>query len=302
MLPTKIAKALPHTLIACVLALGVWATLSQQDYCSSTQHAEPTPATNPIKDIPQDGQHSAVDIPKEKMISSGHHSTINVLTPLVQQEISYHSAMPSQKDKREWTKSFVCEAKATDVALAWFTFLLFVVTGYLIWMGYRQEQVLKMHERAYLVCGGMFGVPKPLVSVGSAQLEYRPKSSYFEGPWRMVIRNYGRTPGFIRKIEWGVCPKDRFIEDKSISEILGKNLLAEWMKKSADIQEVFPPTGMHELTHRYVECDKREINTVFFGRISYDDIFHEPHHSTWAVWHRKDHSDTLGSSFADDWS
>jgi hypothetical protein len=193
------------------------------------------------------------------------------------------------------------------VAMSAFTFLLTIFTA-LLWgsterLVKKTDETTKAHERAYLICGGMFGVPRPITYKRSAaQVEHRPKASDFEGPWRMVIRNYGRTPGFIRQIEWGVCPKDKFIEDKSISQIIRDKLLAEWMENPVSVNEVFPPTDDDRFPYRYVERNVREVDTVFFGKISYEDIFHEPHHSTWAFWHRKDHSDTIGSSFAEDWS
>jgi hypothetical protein len=196
------------------------------------------------------------------------------------------------------------------VALSAFTFLLTIFTA-LLWgsterLVKQTESVAKQQERAYLICGGVFGVPKPRMALrlsrSEAQLALRPKATDFEGPWRMVIRNYGRTPGFVRKIEWGLCPKGKFIEDKSISQIIREGLLADWMGKTIEIKEVIPPSDTERWLYRHIEFEERTVNTVFFGKMFYEDIFHEAHHSTWAIWHRREHTDTLGSSFAEDWS
>jgi hypothetical protein len=187
-------------------------------------------------------------------------------------------------------------SKWTDVLLAISTVLLTIVTAGLVWIGIQQERNSKRHERAYLICGGLYGVPNPVINKDAT---YRPRAIDYHGPWRMVIRNYGRSHGCILKIEWGLCPKDEFPIEESVSSIIKSG---KFKITPVDVQEIFPPSRDERYPYRQVEFKERKIDHVFFGKITYEDIFHEKHHSTWAFWHREKHSDTIGKSYAEDWS
>jgi hypothetical protein len=202
----------------------------------------------------------------------------------------------------------------STLALAICTFLLSVFTlGLMLYTARlwgatktllkKADDTAKTHERAYIVCGGLFGVPNE--SPQSAEDIYRPKARNFHRPWRMVIHNHGRSPGFITKIQWGAWPRAEFDENLSVTQIIKKNKVANKIH-TVEIQDVFAPTGDTPLFYRYVDYDHligdRKVGDVFFGRIDYEDIFGLCHHSTFAVLHDIDHSDTIGRSFTRDWS
>ena len=162
-----------------------------------------------------------------------------------------------------------------------------------------QEKSARIHERAYIVCGGVYGVENP--EHATPEKRARPKASYYGPPWRMAIYNFGRTPGYITKIEWGTCKESEFPDGVLVSTIVKKKLLQT--KAPKYVQEVIPPVAevYKPLEYRHVEPE-REIGTVFFGRIDYDDVFGDSHHSTFALKHGAEHTDTLGESYAKDWS
>lgn len=192
-------------------------------------------------------------------------------------------------------------------ALALFTLILACFTGGLMVYTYRlwrhttdlmkkTDATTKRHERAYIVCGGLFGVLK---------LPQRPAindARHYGPPWRMQIQNFGRTPGFVKKVEWGVCPKAQFDFDSLVSKILKSGKLKHWMKPIVEIQEVFPPTSVSEpFPYRHVSPD-RVPGEVMFGRITYEDVFGDEHFSTFALLHDESHTTPIGKCYSDDWS
>jgi len=54
--------------------------------------------------------------------------------------------------------------------------------------------------------------------------------------------------------------------------------------------------------YRHIELSERVLREVIFGRITYKDIFRKTHHSTFALRITQEYTDTIGMSFADDWS
>ena len=122
-------------------------------------------------------------------------------------------------------------------------------------------------------------------------------ASDYEPPWRMVINNWGKTPGCVTSIEWGYCPDGAFSRDISVSRLIDDKTLPV---KMVDVQEMFAPTG-RPIPYRHVQPPQgRVVGHVFFGRIRYRDVFGDPHHSTFALLHREEYTDSIGRSFADD--
>jgi hypothetical protein len=68
----------------------------------------------------------------------------------------------------------------------------------------RQERVSRTHERAYVFGGGPCQTDKPDIS-------------------SMTIQNYGRTPAFVQKIDWGLCPDSQFPKNISVSDLIDKS-------------------------------------------------------------------------------
>jgi hypothetical protein len=174
------------------------------------------------------------------------------------------------------------------------TFLLVGVTSQLV-IGNREATAKQL--RAYIICGGFYGVPKDLKR--ALEPHYRPAATDYHGPWRLAIRNIGQTPGTIISIEWGICPVEIFPRNKFVSDIIKNNLLET---QKVDIQEIMFPSNPEGIETRHVQCGTRVVDTVTFGRINYVNIFRKKCHSTFAYRHRKDHSDSIGPSFSDDWS
>lgn len=188
--------------------------------------------------------------------------------------------------------------------LFWATDKLASITADLHGMAKQEEQTARTHERAYIVCGGLFGVPKNTVVFLTANepiKNYYPDAANYGAPWRMQIHNFGRTPGFIKKVTWTTCPKVEFPENVSVTRTL-----KDWAHKGrpvnmVSVQEVFAPLGKEAVGYRHVSPD-RVVGEVFFGRIDYEDVFGVPHHSTFALLHDEHHSTPIGKSFSDDWS
>jgi hypothetical protein len=191
------------------------------------------------------------------------------------------------------------------LALAAFTFFLAAFTAGLMVFTFRlwkhttelmkkTDDTTKVHERAYVVCGGVFGSPK------YKDRPYINDAADYGPPWRMQIHNFGRTPGFITKVEWGVCPVTQFPLDVPVSKIIKRGLLRDRMKPAVEIQEVFAPMGQTSIPYRHVTTD-RVSGEVFFGRITYTDIFDDEHFSTFALLHDEHHTTPIGRSFSDDW-
>lgn len=192
--------------------------------------------------------------------------------------------------------------------IAVFTIVLAFATATLVRMAKLQEKTSKVHERAYIFGGGPYGVLK----IGDllSKPEYRPKARDFSGPWQMVIHNYGRTPGYVFAIKWGLCPREFFDKlNMSVSAIVkafDRGLLplphrAEF-HVPANVDDTYPPSDQPS-RNRHVEFERERTNYVgfvFFGRIDYKDVFGEPHHSTFKLLLLDDYTDPLPGCFSDD--
>jgi len=119
----------------------------------------------------------------------------------------------------------------------------------------------------------------------------------------MMVHNFGRTPGFITHVRWGKCGRDEFdrkIATASLSDLLKAGALKIIEEKT--IEAVTNPTVNYQpATYRHVEMG-REEGPVYYGRIDYQDVFRDKHHSTFAVIHTKNATDSIGAFMVTDWS
>jgi hypothetical protein len=148
-----------------------------------------------------------------------------------------------------WMQSFLCQAKATDLALTWLTFGLVIFTFGQVYAAVTQERSNRKVNRAYLVGGpGARGTAtSPLHIV-------------------MTIGNYGKTPGILTSISWGLT------EDEKIVPRRGPNVVK--------FEDVYPPDMRVRLYPR-VSFEFDSTKPIFYGRIEYRDVWNKPHYSTW---------------------
>lgn len=183
-----------------------------------------------------------------------------------------------------WSPLFGYKLKITDTLLVAFTCFLFVATVGL-WKATRKlvtsaEIMTRRTERAYLIGGGPAVIRNSTAST-------------------MTIHNVGKTPGFITKIQWGLCDAKDFYFDKLVSTIINEKLIAEI--KTVDEDNVWPPApapvGMRHVT---IDYHSKNIGRIFFGRIDYKDIFGDSHYSTFKLELTEGGSRTLPGSYSED--
>src|SRR6266571_3673308 len=122
----------------------------------------------------------------------------------------------------------------------------------------------------------------------------------------MTIQNFGRTPGFVTAIRWGLCPKENFGDDFKVNEVMRYPSLCLPSKVTIQIpprvDDPFPPNGNPVINSRVKLDGERSdyVGQVFFGRIDYKDVFGDTHHSTFKLLLNPEHSDPLPGSFSDE--
>jgi hypothetical protein len=88
-------------------------------------------------------------------------------------------------DKEKWNHEFFCDLKGSGFALGWATILLVIVTGGLIWVGFRQEMNMRdissKELRAYL------GIEHAFIKLDPITLRFKIN---------IIIKNTGRTPAY----------------------------------------------------------------------------------------------------------
>jgi hypothetical protein len=201
------------------------------------------------------------------------------------------------KSEKRSLSDWICEeTKITDLLLVCLTYSL-VVVGYFAMRAV--DETTKRTERAYLLIGGLFGVPKP--DIDQRKLKHRPSATMFDGPWRMTLYNFGKTPGYCRLIEYGFCPASKFPPNRKVSELVKDPEFSSYLQESFRIQNVFPTAidEPYQLRHATIERDKY-IDYVMFGVIWYKDIFGASRYSAFSYLLTKDSSDGIGTSLSDD--
>jgi hypothetical protein len=138
------------------------------------------------------------------------------------------------------------------------------------WLVIGSQRTAKREFRAYVVGVSLLGVPRG--QFGPME-EHRPKASNFTGPWQLYVHNFGRTPGFIIKVEWGRCPQSEFPEKTTVSNIIDKKLLSNRMQRPIEGINEICFTEPEPKRFRHVQVDERVVGEVIFRRITYKDIF-----------------------------
>jgi len=269
--------------------------------------------SQPIKDNPATKAGSRSQPIKDKGIPSPEFNPIGTKTNPAVVKVEHpendeatriaREDLKAQNRQADWAFWLVIIGVFTGGAL---TYQLVLLRGQVKTAEF-QTNALMSGERAYIICGGLYGREKPrlLAKIFSHNPpKGREKASSYQGPWRLQISNYGRSMGVITKIEWGICPEAEFdrVKHLLVSEILNRQELQRWMKKPCEIKEPFPAMeGTSGIPYRHVECE-RDVGTVFFGRITYTDIFRKEHYSTFSLLHKVEHSDSIGRSYAEDWN
>jgi|WetSurMetagenome_2_1015567.scaffolds.fasta_scaffold25636_4 hypothetical protein len=91
----------------------------------------------------------------------------------------------SNENEEKWNHEFFCDLKGSGFALGWATILLVIVTGGLIWVGFRQEMHLRdisnKELRAYL------GIEHAFIKLDPITLRFKIN---------IIIKNTGKTPAY----------------------------------------------------------------------------------------------------------
>lgn len=116
-------------------------------------------------------------------------------------------------------------------------------------------EIDRQQQRAYI-----FGGPGCRLPVDGAE----------EEDIVITLENYGRTPGILKKISWGICPEADFYEGLEFQGVLVR-------------EDAIQPDMDNPKPVRAAKCriKKGGPNQVFYGRIDYLDIFKDKHYSTW---------------------
>jgi hypothetical protein len=181
------------------------------------------------------------------------------------EEITKYCNSHSESEKKKWPQAYYCDLKVTDVWLAIFTGLLVIVTGGLINTAYRQETMARIHERAYIFGGG-------------------PCQTNVANIGTMTIQNYGRTPAFVEKVEWGLCDEDKFLKDISVSAMIDRGLLPSGTVETVKVEGIWPPNAVPQpFSSKIKIIYPQSVGKIFFGRFDYRDVFGDRHHSTFKL-------------------
>lgn len=227
---------------------------------------QPKSNTNINKSNPSNNEQSTPNYPPLIEI---------VKTPTIQVEAIDKTEKRRDYSSSEWWLVYLTGALAAITAvLAFFTYWLWKANAKLI-------ESSRVQERAYLVGGG-------------------PAVNEKENTSMITIHNTGRTPGFITKVEWGLCDKDKFLVDVFVSKIIDEKLLE--IMPPVEEDNVWPPAPQPVgMRHIVIKPHSANVGRIFFGRIVFDDIFGDSHYSTFKLELTKDGSRTLSGSYSEDW-
>jgi hypothetical protein len=173
--------------------------------------------------------------------------------------------------------------------IAAYTIILARATKALTSLARQQERTSRTHERAYMIGGGPARLPSDGVITTDLGV--------------MTIENWGKTPGFVTKVQWGICSTKDFPNNTSVSKAIDDNLLPEGTVQNVPFAEqVYPPSSV-ALPYRMVSFDlTNSLAKIFFGRIIYRDVFKDLHHSTFKLIVTNNVSVPLEGSYSEDWS
>ena len=181
------------------------------------------------------------------------------------------------------------------------TAFLALFTGRLWRTTRNQERMSRAHERAYIMWGGLYG--KERKGVNYAIEENKRDARKYAPPWTMQVHNFGRTPGFITEVRWGICESEA-----KFSALVGNSLLTPLIENgmipTTSIKReivVNPTTNDRPWPYRFVRLERRKPGTVLYGRIDYTDVFGQGHYSTWAGLVEKSVLTPIGEFMAKDW-
>jgi len=162
-----------------------------------------------------------------------------------------------------WWKKFLCDAKITDVALAFFTYCLIVVGGFQARYLYHTviatrtaaEHIPRV-ERAF-IHGGVHPGGRTLIC-GGKKIRVR-----------FSMANYGKTPGFIKSVKVGsgqlagLSDDPNYSAEVPVSDLFFPLMTMSELRYLDDVEVTIPADGKY----------------VIFQRVFYDDVFGKPHSS-----------------------
>jgi hypothetical protein len=162
----------------------------------------------------------------------------------------------SQWQQESWYGKFMCDVKASDAAIAFFTFSLFVV-GWFTMLG--NEKMARDSQRAYVSGGGPW--------IRGAPLFPHPVG------FQLTVDNYGKSPATVVEFALEVCEmnslpeKPRYLR-KDYTDRLPFRATVRPKQRALELaNKRFPP--MH--------------NPVAYGRIWYFDIWRRPHYYSFVL-------------------
>jgi hypothetical protein len=246
------------------------------EMCSADLDSEsPIQAPQPSasENRPEARDKSRYGTPEHPPISGGARSTFNIHAPPINQQYSYSSERAPERKKHQWMHAFMCEAKVADLALGWLTFFLVAVTGGLVFIGVGQERSNRKINRAYLVGGPGGRNPHPVIAGNPFTVI-------------MTIGNYGRTPGILTRVSWGLTDDENIVVPRQCPNVVPR-------------EDVYAPdTGIRFYPHVSFVFDP--ARPIFYGRIEYLDVWNEPHFSIWKHrLHPDGGDDPLGGAYTD---
>jgi hypothetical protein len=196
-----------------------------------------------------------------------------------------HQVIQQHKEQKSWLGKFLCEAKAADVALVFFTYGLMVFTAYLAWATLK---LWKAGEDQIALAGknAESAAKSALAASDSVQIakDFLERGYAFGGcggrklhtdqngnPATMEVTashgNYGKTPVFVEWVFVEQCQE----KDLPIKPIY-KNRIA--------VNDPLPPNGNWKLVNGAVKTFPAIDNQIFYGRFIYLDVFKKRHYSS----------------------
>lgn len=109
---------------------------------------------------------------------------------------------------------------------------------------------------------------------------------------------------FLVIVGWGICPVCAFPVDTLVSHLLDSESFLQWraiyMRKPIIVQNIFRPGQRHHFRHVSIPEEENIVDTVFFGRVTYMDVFKDTHYTTFAYHRVAQNYDAIGRSLSDD--